>query len=102
MDPMAIAGMLFVLIMLAMVSGFILLLPISRRLGAYLEQRLTHGRAGGVPPEQLTELRELVLSLQSQVESISERQEFTDRLLTDGEGTGGRGRALGGARPLEP
>lgn len=102
MDPTAIAGMLFVLMIIAMVGGFILLLPISRRLGAFLEQRLNAGRAAGsIPAGQLSELREVVLSLQSQVQNLSDRQDFVDRLLTEGSEAGEQGRSLRGGRPIE-
>lgn len=91
-EPMAIAGMLFVLIGAAMVAGFVLLLPISGRLGKYLEQRLEANRVGnGLQEPQLREIRELkemVLSLQGEVERIAERQEFTEKLLDSGREVG--------------
>lgn len=83
MDPMGIAGMLFVLIMIAMIGGFILLLPISRRLGRFLEQRLDAGRGPDADPAKLGEVRELILSLQAQIDRMAERQEFTERLLAE-------------------
>lgn len=99
MDLMAIAGMLFVLIIIAMVAGFVLLLPVSRRLGAYLERRLSDGRAGdGTPSAEVLELRELVLSLQAQVEDLSERQEFTDRLLAGASESAGDAATLSSSR----
>lgn len=83
MDPMALAGMLFVLIMVAMIGGVVLLLPISRRLGKYLEQRLDAGRGAGADPAKLGEVKDLILSLQAQIDRVAERQEFTERLLAE-------------------
>jgi hypothetical protein len=91
-DPMAIAGMLFTLIGAAMIGGFVLLLPISRRLGVYLEQRLDANRSGSALPEpqlrEVRELKELVFALQGEVERIAERQEFTEKLLGAGREVG--------------
>ena len=81
---MGLAGMLFALILVAMIGGFILLLPISRRLGALLEQKL----AGKLDADDrsLGELRRLeatVRALQEEVERVGERQAFTESLLSE-------------------
>lgn len=84
MDPNAFAGMLFVLILVAMTGGFVLLFPISRRLGALLEERLTERkRPAALPAAEVQQLREALLELQSQVEALAERQEFTESLLEE-------------------
>ena len=80
MEPMALAGMLFVLVLIAMIGGFILLIPISRRLGRVLDAWLLEKR-GGVNQEELIQLRQAVQSLEAEVTSLAERQQFTDRLL---------------------
>jgi hypothetical protein len=83
MDPMPIVSMLFTLVLAAMVGGFILLFPISRRLGAYLEQRL-EGRLGGDgSAAERRQLESAVRSLQREIERLSERQAFTEALLSD-------------------
>jgi predicted nucleic acid-binding Zn-ribbon protein len=91
-DRMAIAGMLFTLVAGAMVGGFVLLFPITRRLGAYLEQRLDANRSADELQEpQLREMRDLkeaVFALQNEVERIAERQEFTEKLLGAGRDAG--------------
>jgi hypothetical protein len=91
-DRMAIAGMLFTLVAGAMVGGFVLLFPITRRLGAYLEQRLDANRSADELQEpQLREMRDLkeaVFALQNGVERIAERQEFTEKLLGAGRDAG--------------
>ena len=80
MDPMALAGMLFVLVLVAMVGGFILLIPISRRLGRVLDAWLLEKR-GRVDTEELIQLRQAVQTLEAEVSALAERQQFTDRLL---------------------
>lgn len=79
-ELMPVAGMLFTLLFVGMIGGFVLLLPLSRRLGAYLEQRLEQGK-GGAGDEEARQLRAAVLSLQAEVEKLAERQEFTESLL---------------------
>lgn len=91
LDPVILAGMIFSLIVLAMVGGFILLLPLSRRLVDVLERVYlsdeSEGRAGG----DVDGLRRELARLQREVARLSERQEFTERLLADPEGRGGKG-----------
>lgn len=80
MDPEMIATMIFLLISLAMIGGFILLLPITRTLGRFLEYRMSEkGRI------QDREEREVLLraleALREDVARLAERQDFTERLL---------------------
>ena len=85
MDPMGIAGMLFTLILAAMVGGFILLFPVSRRLGAYLEQRLKGHLSDDRSAAEIRRLESAVRAMQEELERISERQTFTESLLEDRE-----------------
>ena len=85
MDPMALAGMLFVLVLIAMVGGFILLIPISRRLGRVLDAWLLEKR-GRVDTDELIQLRQAVQTLEAEVSALAERQQFTDRLLESRSG----------------
>jgi hypothetical protein len=80
MDPMAIAGMIFTLLLFMLVGGFIVLFPITRRLGAYLEQRLEQGK-GAVDHPDIRQLRATVGALQAEIERLAERQDFTESLL---------------------
>jgi hypothetical protein len=85
MDMMAIAGMLFSLILVGMIAGFILLFPISRRMGALLEQKIT-GKLGD--ERAMAEVRRLeatVRSLQEEVERLGDKQAFTESLLAERE-----------------
>lgn len=84
MDPNAIAGMAFTLILTVLVGGFILLYPVSKRLGAFLESRL-HDRIpqpAPTTPAELESLRNSVASLQAEVQRLSERQDFMEQLAS--------------------
>ncbi len=85
MDPNALAGMIFSLVMVLMIGGFILTFPLAKRLGRLLEMRLEERRAGTMPAEEAEELRRLVSDLQGQVARLAERQEWSERLLERGE-----------------
>ena len=78
MDPMALVGMVFTLILLILTGGFILLFPIARRLGRVLENRLEKRHT---EPDELARLRETVQTLDADVRALAERQDFIDRLL---------------------
>jgi hypothetical protein len=80
MDLIPLAGMIFTLIMLIIVGGFILLFPLSRRLGLLLESRIAEKKPMASEPE-IARLRESVQALQDQVGSLIERQDFVERLL---------------------
>jgi hypothetical protein len=83
MDPQIIAAMLFTLIILAMIGGFILLLPITRRLGAILEQRLNGRAAADIAPAEARQLEATIQALRADLEQLSERQAFTEALLSE-------------------
>jgi Tfp pilus assembly protein PilO len=84
-DILPIAGMIFSLLMVLVIGGFILLYPLSKRLGKLIELRLEERRAGSaLPEEQLQVLADVVAGLQEQLERIEERQAFTERLLETG------------------
>lgn len=84
MDPNALAGMAFTLILALLIGGFILLYPLSRKLGQLLEQRM------GVKPQldeearlELADLRQMVEGMQADLRRLYERQEFVERLLAE-------------------
>ncbi|HUE97596.1 MAG TPA: hypothetical protein VMN39_13125 [Longimicrobiaceae bacterium] len=74
--------MLFTLFLVAMIAGFILLLPITRRLGALMEQRLQE-KGTSFSPAEVSQLRAAVDALRSDLERLSERQAFTEVLLEE-------------------
>lgn len=80
MDPVIQGGMIFSVVVLAMVGSFILMYPVVRRLSDGLEKRLSQG-GEGASAEQLALLAQAVDSLRDEVERLSQRQDFTERLL---------------------
>lgn len=80
MDPNALAGMVFTLILAAMVGGFILLAPLSRRLGVLLEQKANE-KSQRLAASELRQLTQRVELLEHEVRLLAERQTFTDELL---------------------
>ncbi|HEU0052977.1 MAG TPA: hypothetical protein VFQ39_07355 [Longimicrobium sp.] len=81
MDPMAIAGMVFSLLVLTLIGGFILLFPLSRRLGRLMEQRLDERALKSANATELAQLNDRLLAVQEELRRLAERQEFTDSLL---------------------
>lgn len=80
MDSNALAGMIFTLVFTGLIGGFVLLYPLSKRLGALLESKLkSQGEA--VPQVEVRKLGEAVRSLEVEIRMLKERQEFTDKLL---------------------
>jgi hypothetical protein len=72
--------MVFTLIVLAMIGGFIVVLPITRRLGKFLEYKMTE-RTRMMENEEREALLKAIESLRDDVARLAERQEFTERLL---------------------
>ena len=85
MDMLPIAGMLFSLLFFGMIAGFILLFPISRRMGALLEQKVKGKLDDDRALEEVKRLEATVRSLQEEVERLVDRQAFTDSLLSERE-----------------
>ena len=82
MEILPLAGMIFSLLTLILIGGFILLFPVARQLGKYLEAKIEErSEWGGLPQESLDELRSTVEGLEREVARLSERQQFTERLL---------------------
>jgi hypothetical protein len=81
MDPVILVSMVFVLVLVTLVGGFIALFPITRRLGLLIEARMQRDRTPGVDPAEFKQLRDVVVALESQVERMLERVEFTEELL---------------------
>lgn len=86
MDLIPIAGMLFSLLMVLVIGGLILLFPISRRLGKFLELRIDERMEWDtLPKEAMNELMTVVEELQSEVQRLRDRQQFVERLLEPGK-----------------
>lgn len=85
MDIIPLAGMLFSLLMVLVIGGLVLLFPISRRLGKFLEIRIDERMEWDtLPKDAFNELMGVVEELQNEVERLSERQQFVERLLEPG------------------
>ena len=83
MDPNATAGMVFTLLLALLAGGFILLFPLSRRLGALMEARLADRNAAPqLDQEQLLELREALANVTTELQRVTDRQEFMEKLLS--------------------
>lgn len=89
-DPTVLFGMIFSLLCLLLIGGFVLAFPAARRLGNVLDA-WAESRRSEVAPEKMEELRREVRSLRSQMEAtqdrlttLAERQSFMERLLEDG------------------
>ena len=95
MDPNALAGMAFTLILAAMIGGVILLAPISRRLGLLLEQKL-HEKNQKLATDELRQLKDRLQLLEDEMRQLSDRQHFTDELL------GGKVPAISVQTPATP
>ena len=85
MEIVPIAGMLFSLLLVGMIAGFILLFPISRRMGALLEQKVKGKLDDDRALEEVRRLEATVRTLQEEVERLVDRQAFTDSLLSERE-----------------
>jgi len=79
-DPELVPMMIFTIVVLGMVGGFVVLLPITRRLGKFLEYRMSE-QGGLQQTEQQAALLRAVESLRDDVAHLAERQDFTERLL---------------------
>lgn len=93
MDPMALAGMIFTLILVALIGGIIVFTPLVRRLAALLELRLQERmQPGQIGARDAAELKKLVAALEEEVHalraqhaSLEERQRFLEALLRSDE-----------------
>ena len=94
MDPYTLGGMIFSLIMVLIIGGFIVTFPLLRRLGGLMEEsirerrdaRLDKGQVAQISGE-IADLRNAFETLETQLELLGERQEFVDNLLSHRERT---------------
>lgn len=87
MDPMGVAGMVFVVVMTALIGGMILLAPVAKRLGLLLEMKIREsGTEKLAPPEDSQRLWATLDELAARVDALAERQAFDEQLLMPGQG----------------
>jgi hypothetical protein len=91
MDPDALGGMIFALIMVIVlitgIGGTILLGPLAKRLGQFLEVQILERKAAleEGPGRDDGELVQAVRALEEKVDALQERQDFMERLLASGK-----------------
>ncbi len=81
MDPVIPAAMVFVLLIILMIGGTVLLYPLSRQLGRYLENRLREGEPPGPADADIAALHDAIRALEAEVSALADRQSFTESLL---------------------
>jgi hypothetical protein len=92
MDPYTVGAMIFTVVMVLIIGGFIITTPILKRLGGLMEEsvrerreaRLEKGQVAKIGGE-IAELRSAFESLERQLDLIGERQEFVENLLSHRE-----------------
>jgi len=79
-DPNTIPMMIFTIVVLALIGGFIVVYPITRRLGKFLEYRMSDaGRTREI--EDRERMLRAIEALRDELARLAERQDFTERLL---------------------
>ncbi len=81
MDPIIVPSMIFTFVMVLLIGGFILLFPITRRLGEAVEVWLLEHKKGGGSRSDLQALRGRLEELADRIEQIEDRQAFTEQLV---------------------
>jgi hypothetical protein len=81
MNPNDIAPMVMGVTLFLVTGGVILLRPLSRRLGELLEVMIRE-RAAPPPAPELTQIRDLLLNVESRLSLLEERQSFAEALLS--------------------
>lgn len=88
MDPYTAWGMIFSVVMVLIVGGFVVTFPVMRRLGNLIEEwirerqglRLEQGEVARLDG-QIEQLGKALEALHAQVSLLGERQEFVENLI---------------------
>lgn len=88
MDPYTLGGMIFSLVMVLIIGGFIVTFPVLRRLGALLEEHIRERRESrpdrgemGRLHGEISRLDETLDTVRRQLELVRERQDFVEELM---------------------
>lgn len=84
LDYMTMISMAFALLVIMVIGGFVLCLPIARRLGVAVDEWVKLRRresSGEIPAADLTRLGESVEAMREELDRIAARQEFVESLL---------------------
>lgn len=84
MDWDAVAGMVISVVLFLTVGGVLILRPLAKRLADVLEL-YAQDRESGIQSE-VRQMRDLLETMSARLQLMEERQEFTERLLSPGEG----------------
>ena len=76
----AVVPMVVSIVLFLTIGGVLILRPISKHLGAYLES-LTRQQLEGSRSTEMLQLRELMETMDRRLQLMEERQDFSDRLL---------------------
>lgn len=94
MDPYALAGMIFSVVMVLIIGSFIVTFPLLRRLGGLLEESIRERRDARLDKRQvaqlsgqISEMKAAFETIERQLELVAERQEFVENLLSHRERT---------------
>lgn len=80
---MMVFSVVMTLIIAVSVVGGILLYPLTRRLGQYLEMKMEEREVlGGRTPQDWDRMATVLESVASRLKALEERQDFTERLLS--------------------
>jgi hypothetical protein len=77
-----VAPMVMGIVMFLTIGGVLVLRPIAKHLGAYLEA-LTRQHLEGGPREDVSQLRDILDTMNQRLTLMEERQDFTERLLEE-------------------
>lgn len=81
MDPLIAASMIFSIIVLLVIGGFIVLFPLSRQLGKVLETWLSKQADARSVEGKLRETQEVLGQVIARLEAMEERHAFVEELL---------------------
>ncbi len=81
MDPFILQAMIFSIVVIVLLGGFTLLFPLTRQLGRVLERMYLEDGTGGTNAEEIAALRRAVQAISGDVARLTERQDFTERLI---------------------
>ena len=95
-DPLVLTSMIFTLLVILLIGGFIVAFPVVRRLGSavdvWVETRREEGVPGAGAARLEAEVRDLagrLDALERRMEVLSERQDFAEALI-EGQRSSGR------------
>ena len=76
----AVVPMVVSIVLFLTIGGVLILRPIAKHLGAYLES-LTRQQLEGSRSTELLQIREMLETMDQRLQLMEERQDFNDRLL---------------------